>query len=133
VQVRNNSSAAMTQALLLGVVLCLIRGLYLRMRVARHEVIYSKTNGVLTTELRRKAHLVAHADGMGGRTFPTPRETRTLVHGVAGFPVWHEVQGVGLPSRVEGTINAVTAQEFDAQFARRFRCEEASPVRQGVA
>jgi hypothetical protein len=123
----------MTEALFLCVVLCLVRGLYLRMLVARHEVIYFKTNGVLTTELRRNVHLVAHADGMGGLTFPTPRETRTLVHGVAGFPVWHEVQSVGLPPRVEGTINGVTAQEFDAQFARRFRCEEASPVRPGVA
>jgi len=116
----------MTQALLLCVVLCLIRGLYLRMLVARHEVIYFKASGVLTTELRRKVHLVAHPDGMGGLTFPKPRETRTLVHGVAGFPVWHEVQSVGLPPRVEVTINAVTAHEFDAYFSRRFRRDEAS-------
>jgi hypothetical protein len=124
------SSAAMTQALLLCIVLCLIRGLYLRILVERHEAIYSTTSGVLTTELRRKVHLVAHADGMGGLTFPKPRETRTLVHGVAGLPVWHEVQSVGLPQRVERTINSVTAQEFDAHFSRRFRWKEASPVRQ---
>lgn len=116
----------MTQALLLCVVLCLIRGLYLRMLVARHEVIYFKASGVLTTELRRKVHLVPHADGMGGLTFPKPRETRTLVHGVAGFAVWHEVQSVGLPPRVEVTINTVTAQEFDAHFSSSFRREEAS-------
>ena len=36
------------------------------MLVERHEVIYFKANGVLTTELRRKVHLVPHADAMGG-------------------------------------------------------------------
>jgi hypothetical protein len=96
------------------------------MLVARHEVIYFKASGVLTTELRRKVHLVPHADGMGGLTFPKPRETRTLVHGMAGFAVWHEVQSVGLPPRVEVTINTVTAQEFDAHFSSSFRREEAS-------
>jgi len=115
---------AMTQALLLCVVFCLIRGQYLRMLVARHEVIYFRS-GVLTTELRRKVHLVPHADGMGGLTFPKPRETRTLVHGVAGLPVWHEVQSVGLPPQVEVTINTVTAHEFDAHFSSRFRRDEA--------
>jgi hypothetical protein len=115
-----------TQALLLCVVLCLVRALYLRRLVARHELIYFKASGVLTTELRRKIHLVPHADGMGGLTFPKPRETRTLVHGVAGFPIWHEVQSIGLPPQVEVTINTVTVQEFDAHFSRRFRREETS-------
>ena len=113
----------MTQALVLCIVLCLIRGLYLRRLVARHEVIYFKASGVLTTELRRRVHLVPHADGMGGLTFPEPRETRTLVHGLAGFPVWHEVQSVGLPPRVD----TVTAQDFDAHFSRRFRLDRALP------
>ena len=116
----------MTQALVLCIVLCLIRGLYLRTLVGCHEVIYSRIDGVLTTELRRKVHLVPHTDGMGGLTFPKPRETRTLVHGVAGFPAWHEVQSIGLPPQVEGAINAVTAQEFDAHFSSRFRCEGSS-------
>ena len=116
----------MSQALLLCVFLCLMRALYLRMLVARHQVIDFKASGVLTTELRRKIHLVSHADGMGGVTFPKPRETRTLVHGVARFPIWHEVQSVGLPPQVEITTNTVTAGEFDAHFSRKFRREAAS-------
>jgi hypothetical protein len=106
-------------SLLIALAAC--RCVYLCRAVARDELVSRAGSAWLCRELRRQAHMVQHHDAWGNLSFPQPRETRTLVIKLAGVPVWREVSSVALPHRVEATIDHVTASDFDARFADRFR------------
>lgn len=113
----------MTFVLTVCLVLCLLsRGLYLRALVTGHERVYARSRGLFRWELWRRASLVAHSDGMGGQTWPRPRECRCLLVRLCGIPMWREAQSIALPNRVADSIQAVQVHEFDAAFASRFRC-----------
>ena len=116
----------MTFALTCLLTFCLARGLFLRSVMARDQRVRCEQHGLVSIELRRRAHLVAHRDSSGGLSFPEPRETRTLVLRVAGLPVWRRVASIGLPRAVEDTIHHVSAHDFDASFSSQFRAGEAS-------
>lgn len=103
------------------IVVLLARGLYLRLRLAGHQLLGIRRMGPMRLELRRHAHLAACRDGMGETAFPQPKEERTLVLCIAGLPVWRGVQCIGLPRHVQDVVDQVGADDFDAGFSSAFR------------
>lgn len=111
----------MTSALAICVVVYLVRGVYLRALIARHELIGVEYARLVSTQLWRKPVLFCCRDGMGCAKLPTPRETRTRLVRFAGVPVWRHVETIGLPNQVADRIDAVAAHEFDSGFSPSFR------------
>ena len=111
----------LTLTLLLLAAAALLGGLVLRSLVARYEPVRSAGLGVFSVELRRRALVLEHPSGMGGKPFRQPTEGRVRVFRIVGFPVWRQGRSVDLPLQVMGMIGTLTARDFDAEFDDRFR------------
>ena len=111
----------MTSAMAVVIVLFLLRALYLRCLVSRHELIARQQGRLVTVELWRRAMLFQCRDGTGDMKLPVPRESRTRLVRFAGVPVWRYVEAIGLPNDAADRISAVAAHEFDGGFSPAFR------------
>jgi hypothetical protein len=107
--------------LILALVGVAVNSLRLRCGVLRHEQMQILRSGWLSVELWRHASLIAHRDISGGKSFPLPQETRTLLWRFAGLPVRCQVRSLGLPNQVTDQIGRVDGAQFDALFPPEFR------------
>lgn len=123
----------MTSALAICAVLFLVRGVYLRSLVARHELIGIKHAGLTSTALWRRPMLFCRRDETGSPKLPTPRETRTLLVRFAGVPAWRRVETIGLPNEAADRIHTVAAHEFDGRFSASFRATSLAPLKRVAA
>ena len=83
----------------------------------RHERL-----GLVQLELRRWVGLQDHDDGLGGRSYPQPVETRTLVWWCCGLPLWRQSASIGLPLGSEACFGALAPKDFDHHFKAALGC-----------
>ncbi|GAP33898.1 hypothetical protein ISF6_1676 [Piscinibacter sakaiensis] len=97
------------------------------------ELLRREARGPLRRELRRATGMQVHDDGLGGRSFPTPIETRRLTWLCWELPLWSRLESIGLPCGSEARLHELGADEFDRHFAPAFQraMPPAAPVRRG--
>jgi hypothetical protein len=91
-----------------------------RLRTRRRQLLRQDRLGPIRSELRRHIEWVTHPDGMGGASFPCPREVRCRTLSFAGVEFWAIQQSIGLPANAEERLDRIGADEFDSAFTPRF-------------
>lgn len=108
--------------LLMGVLaVALVGRARTRIRLNRQQLVRRDVcHAWLEVELRRQTELSSHADGLGGRSYPEPTETRTLALVCCGLPVWTRSESIGLPCGSESRFAQLGAADFDRHFTPPF-------------
>lgn len=92
-----------------------------RLALGTHERVRCEPClGVMQRVLWRRAELRSHDDGLGGQSFPTPVETRSLVLMFVGLPLWTRCESIGLPVGSEARFCEIGAADFDDHFTPAF-------------
>jgi hypothetical protein len=107
---------------LLGLLLLawVVGGAVQRLRTRRGQLLRQARLGPVKSELRRRIEWVSHPDGMGGASFPCPREVRCRTLSFAGVEFWAVQQSIGLPATAEERLDRIGADEFDNAFTPQF-------------